>query len=177
MSRIGKKIIVVPNGTEITIDGSKVTVKGKLGQLERTFDPVIKIEKIEEGVKTTPENEKPFARAMWGTVASHIANMIQGVNEGFKKELIIEGVGYRAEVSGNKITLKVGFSHDVVLEIPEDLKVEVEKNTIKVSGIDKERVGWFASKIRLVKKPEPYKGKGIRYSDEVIIRKEGKKNV
>ena len=102
--------------------------------------------------------------------------MIKGVTEGFQKTLIIEGVGYRAAVNGNTLNLKVGFSHDVDLEIPADLKVEVEKNNIKISGIDIEKVGLFASKVRLVKKPEPYKGKGIRYSDEVIIRKEGKKN-
>jgi large subunit ribosomal protein L6 len=101
--------------------------------------------------------------------------MVSGVNEKFVKELIIEGVGYRAAVSGKKLNLKVGFSHDVDLEIPADLDVEVEKSTIKVSGIDKEKVGLFASQIRMTKKPEPYKGKGIRYSDETIIRKEGKK--
>ena len=175
MSRIGKKIINIPTGTDVKIDGTTVTVKGKLGELTRTFKDVVKIEKTEEGLKVTPLSENKFARAMWGTVASHLANMIQGVNEKFQKTLIIEGVGYRASVSGNKITLKVGFSHEVELEIPEGVEVEVEKSNIKISGIDKEKVGLFASKVRLVKKPEPYKGKGIRYSDEVIIRKEGKK--
>jgi large subunit ribosomal protein L6 len=103
--------------------------------------------------------------------------MIEGVNDKFKKELIIEGVGYKAAVAGKKITLSVGFSHDVELEIPEEIDVEVEKSNIKVSGIDKEKVGLFASKIRITKKPEPYKGKGIRYSDEIVKRKEGKRAV
>ena len=177
MSRIGKQIINIPAGTEVTIDGTTVIVKGKLGELTRTFKDVVKIEKTEEGIVVNPVSENKFAKAMWGTVNSHISNMISGVNEKFIKELIIEGVGYRAAIVGKKINLKVGFSHDVDLEIPEGLEVEVEKSNIKVSGIDKEKVGLFASQIRLTKKPEPYKGKGIRYIDEIIIRKEGKKAV
>lgn len=177
MSRIGKKIINIPEGTEVTIDGMTVTVKGKLGELTRTFRDVVKIEKTEEGIKVNPVLENKFSKAMWGTVNSHIVNMIQGVNEKYVKDLIIEGVGYRAAIVGDKLNLKVGFSHDVDLEIPEGLEVEVEKSNIKVLGIDKEKVGLFASQIRLTKKPEPYKGKGIRYADEIIIRKEGKKAV
>jgi len=175
MSRIGKQKIKIPAGTEVNIDGTTVTVKGKLGELTRTFKDVVKIEKDDEGVSVTPTVENKFANAMWGTVASHIKNMIAGVNEKFTKTLIIEGVGYRASVAGKKLNLKVGFSHDVDLTIPEGIEVEVEKSNIKISGIDKEKVGLFASKVRLVKKPEPYKGKGIRYADETIIRKEGKK--
>jgi large subunit ribosomal protein L6 len=175
MSRIGKKIINIPAGTEVSIDGTTVTVKGKLGELTRTFKDVVKIEKTEEGVVVTPVSENKFAKAMWGTVNSHISNMVAGVNEKFVKELIIEGGGYRAAVSGKNLNLKVGFSHDIDMAIPEGIDVEVEKSNIKISGIDKEKVGLFASKVRLVKKPEPYKGKGIRYSDETIIRKEGKK--
>ncbi len=175
MSRIGKQKIEIPAGTEIVIDGTKVSVKGKLGELTRTFKDVVKIEKSEEGIIVNPTLDNKFANAMWGTVASHIKNMISGVNDKFVKTLIIEGVGYRAAVSGKNLNLKVGFSHDVDMEIPEGIEVEVEKSNIKVSGIDKEKVGLFASKVRLVKKPEPYKGKGIRYSDETIIRKEGKK--
>ncbi|HIP21460.1 MAG TPA: 50S ribosomal protein L6 [Candidatus Pacebacteria bacterium] len=177
MSRIGKKIINIPDATEVSIDGMTVTVKGKLGELTRTFKDVVKIEKTEEGITVNPVLENKFAKAMWGTVNSHITNMISGVNEKFEKKLIIEGVGYRAAIVGNKINLKVGFSHDVDLNIPEDVEVEVEKSNIRVSGIDKEKVGLFASQIRLTKKPEPYKGKGIRYHDEIIIRKEGKKAV
>ena len=175
MSRIGKQKIEIPAGTEVKIDGTTVTVKGKLGELTRTFKDVVKIEIADNGVSVTPAVENKFANAMWGTVASHIKNMIAGVNEKFTKTLIIEGVGYRASVAGKKLNLKVGFSHDVDLTIPEGIEVEVEKSNIKISGIDKEKVGLFASKVRLVKKPEPYKGKGIRYADETIIRKEGKK--
>lgn len=177
MSRIGKKIIEIPAGTEIKIDGTTIAVKGKLGELVRTFKDVVTVEQTAEGVSVNPIDDSKFARAMWGTVASHIKNMIAGVNEKYVKELIIEGVGYRAAVAGKVITLQVGFSHDVVLDIIDGVEVEVEKNTIKISGIDKELVGLMASKIRIVKKPEPYKGKGIRYSDEIIRRKEGKKSV
>ncbi len=177
MSRIGKKIIELPAGTEIKIDGTTVAIKGKLGELVRTFKDVVTIEKTDKGVVVNPVDNSKFARAMWGTVASHIKNMIAGVNEKFTKELIIEGVGYRAAVAGKVITLQVGFSHDVKLDIIDGVDVEVEKSTIKVSGIDKELVGLMASRIRIVKKPEPYKGKGIRYSDEIVRRKEGKKSV
>lgn len=177
MSRIGKKIIEVPVGTEISIDGTTFSVKGKLGELVRTFNPVVTIEKTDEGIVVNPVDDSKFARAMWGTVASHIKNMIAGVNEKYVKTLIIDGVGYRAAVAGKTITLQVGFSHDVKLDILDEVEVEVEKNNIKVSGIDKEKVGLMASKIRITKKPEPYKGKGIRYSDEIIRRKEGKKSV
>ena len=175
MSRIGKQIINIPAGTDVNIEGTTVTVKGKEGELTRTFKDVVKIEKNDEGLKVTPLSENKFARAMWGTVSSHLANMVQGVNEKFQKVLVIEGVGFRAAVSGKNLNLKVGFSHDVDMTIPDGIEVEVEKSNIKISGIDKEKVGLFASKVRLVKKPEPYKGKGIRYSDEIIIRKEGKK--
>lgn len=177
MSRIGKQIIAVPEKTEVIIEGVKITVKGPLGELKREFRDVIKISKTDKGIKVEPKDDTDFAKIMWGTVASHIKNMIMGVNEKFVKKLIIEGVGYRATVAGKNLNLTVGFSHDVNLEIPEDIEVEVEKSDIKVSGINKETVGSFASKIRLTKKPEPYKGKGIRYHDEIIRRKEGKKAV
>ncbi len=177
MSRIGKKIIKVPTGTEIEIEGTRVKVKGPQGELVREFKDVVEIVKDEDGVKVNPKNESKFARSMWGTVSSHISNMIEGVNKKFEKKLIIEGVGYKASLSGSKIILSVGFSHDVELDIPEDIEVEIEKNKISVKGIDKEKVGLFASKIRITKKPEPYKGKGIRYENEVIRRKEGKRAV
>ncbi len=177
MSRIGKKIIELPAGTELNINGTTISVKGSQGELVRTFKDVVEIIKDEEGIKVKPKNETKFARAMWGTVASHISNMVAGVNKKFEKNLIIEGVGYKASVVGKKIVLSVGFSHDVELEIPEGIEVVVEKNNIKVSGIDKEAVGLFASKIRITKKPEPYKGKGIRYENEIIRRKEGKRAV
>ena len=143
----------------------------------RTFNDIIEITKEDNEISVNPKDQSKFARAMWGTAASHIQNMISGVNKKFVRELIIEGVGYRATVAGKKMTLSVGFSHDVILDIIDGVDVEVEKSNFKVSGIDKEKVGLMASKIRLVKKPEPYKGKGIRYSDEIIKRKEGKKAV
>lgn len=177
MSRIGKKIIEIPEKTEVSINESTVSVKGPLGELVRTFKDVIEITKNENGVSVNPKDESKFARAMWGTVSSHIKNMIGGVNEKFVKELIIEGVGYRASVVGKKVILEVGFSHKVDIDIIDGVEVVVEKNSVKVSGIDKEKVGLMASQIRATKKPEPYKGKGIRYSDEIINRKEGKKTV
>lgn len=177
MSRIGKQIIKIPDNTEVFIEGTRVKVKGPLGELERSFRDVIIISKIEEGIKVEPSDDSIFSKAMWGTVSSHIKNMIAGVNKKFEKELIIEGVGYRANITGKNLKLSVGFSHDVEMEIPEKIEVIVEKSNIKISGIDKEEVGLFASKVRLKKKPEPYKGKGIRYSDEIIRRKEGKKAV
>ena len=177
MSRIGKQELQVPNGTTVNIDGTTVTVKGPHGELTRTFKEHVAITEKDGQMTFAPVENTPFARAMWGTVASHVKNMIDGVNEKFKKELIVEGVGYRAAVKGNTLELLVGFSHPVNMEIPEGLEVTEEKNKITVMGIDKEQVGLFASKVRLTKKPEPYKGKGIRYSDETIRRKEGKKNV
>ncbi|EFK97050.1 50S ribosomal protein L6 [sediment metagenome] len=176
MSRIGKKIINIPEKTEVNIDGTTVFVKGPLGELTRTFRDIVKIEKTEDGIIVNPVGDNKFAMAMWGTVNSHISNMIHGVNEKFEKKLIIEGVGFRAAITGAKIVLKVGFSHDVELDIPDGIEVVVEKSNITISGIDKEKVGLFASKVRMIKKPEPYKGKGIRYIDEIIIRKEGKKS-
>lgn len=177
MSRIGKQEVTIPAGTEMHVDGSTVRVKGPQGELERTFRDEVTIA-VNDGVVTfAPKKDSTFARAMWGTVASHVINMINGVNEKFNKQLIVEGVGFRAEVKGKNLEMQLGFSHPVVMEIPEGLEVASEKNVVTISGIDKELVGAFASRVRLKKKPEPYKGKGIRYSDEVIRRKEGKKNV
>jgi large subunit ribosomal protein L6 len=177
MSRIGKKPIELPEKTEVTVEGNLITVKGPLGELKRKFNKFVTVEVKEGQAIVSPVNETIEARAFWGTFASHISNMVKGVNEEYKKDLIIEGVGFRAAVQGDKIVLNIGFSHPVELKIPEGIKVEVEKETIKVSGIDKEAVGEFAATIRAQKKPEPYKGKGIRYSDEIIRRKEGKKAV
>lgn len=177
MSRIGKQIINIPEKTEVIIDDSTVTVKGPIGELKRTFLNVVSIKKEENKITVNPVEKTIFAKAMWGTVVAHIKNMISGVNKKFEKELIIDGVGYKAILSGKKITFSVGLSHSVNLDIPEGVDVEIKKNNIKVSGIDKEKVGLFASKIRLVKKVEPYKGKGIKYVDEVVRRKEGKRAV
>jgi large subunit ribosomal protein L6 len=150
-------------------------VKGPLGELSREVHPLVKVAVEEEGVKVDPTEESIQGRALWGTFASHIRNMIHGVNEPYKKTLILEGVGYRMAVEGSDVVLNVGYSHQVRLKIPEGVKVEVQKNEMTISGIDKEMVGQFAANVRAKKKPEPYKGKGLRYSDETIIRKQGKK--
>ncbi len=175
MSRIGKREIAIPAGTEVTVNGPTVTVKGKLGELSRNFGKAVAV-KVEDNVVSF-ELQNQEKAPMWGTVASIVGNMIDGVNEKFQKVLVVEGVGFRAEVKGSSLVLNVGFSHPVEIEIPQGIDASVEKNNIIIQGIDKEQVGLFASKVRLKKKPEPYKGKGIRYKDEVIRRKEGKKGV
>jgi len=175
MSRIGKKPIEIPAKTEVTVLGNLITVKGPLGQLQREFNKFVTV-KVEDGsVIVSPINDSLEAGAFWGTFGSHITNMVKGVNEEYKKSLIIEGVGYKAAINGDSVLLNIGFSHPVKLKMPEGIKCEVVKDTITVSGIDKEKVGEFTATIRAQKKPEPYKGKGIRYSDEIIRRKEGKK--
>jgi large subunit ribosomal protein L6 len=175
MSRIGKQIIVIPAGVEVTFKEPTVTVKGPKGTLTRDIlDNVeIKIEAAE--VTVHPRRNDIKTRALWGTYASHIKNMIHGVVTPFEKKLLIEGVGLKWEVKGKDLNMSLGFSHPVMREIPEGLTVTAEKGTLTIVGIDKEAVGLFANKVRSLKKPEPYKGKGIRYSDEVVRRKQGKK--
>jgi len=176
MSRIGKKEIIIPEKTEVIINGSAVTVKGKEGDLSRTFNKNnISIEVVDGTVKLLPVKDTLENKALWGTYASHIINMIAGVNKPYEKRLVIEGIGYKADVTPTEITLKVGFSHLVKLPIPKGLKVTSEKGVVSISGIDKELVGSFSASVKSVKKPEPYKGKGIRFENEVIRRKEGKK--
>lgn len=176
MSRIGKQIIIIPSGTEVNLSGVTLTVKGAKGTLVRDFPG--KIEIIISGneitLKPKVENDNSL-KAIWGTYASHIKNMIVGVSLGFEKKLILEGVGFKSEVAGNILKLALGFSHPVEITIPEGLKVEAQKNVITVSGIDKELVGSWTAMVRANKKPEPYKGKGFRYEGEVIRRKQGKK--
>ena len=174
MSRIGTQPIEVPNNTSVSQDGTRVTVSGPKGELARNFRPEVDVT-IEEGqVVCTPKDKSSRTKALWGTVASHIRNMIQGVTEGFEKRLVIEGVGYRAEQQGDSLMVIAGYTHPVYVPIPEGVTVSVENATISVTGIDKEEVGELASKIRAVKPPEPYKGKGIHYENEEIRRKEGK---
>ncbi len=177
MSRLGKQPVVLPNGVEATYTDGKMTIKGPKGTLTRVIksDVVVKVE--EGSIVLEPAKNSIAAKALWGTYASHLRNMVTGVTEGFTKVLELEGVGYRAEVKGTNISLTVGFSHPVLLPIPEGVKAEVEKNVIRVSGIDNEVVGQFAADLHATKKPEPYKGKGIRYQGEYIIRKQGKKAV
>ncbi|MFA6459585.1 MAG: 50S ribosomal protein L6 [Candidatus Paceibacterota bacterium] len=175
MSRIAKKPIELPAKTEASFVDGVITVKGPLGELKKKFRDDINV-LIEKGhVTLTLNNDTLQAKALWGTYASHLKNMIVGVNKPYEKKLIVEGIGYKADVKGKDLVLIVGFSHPVNLPIPSDLKVVSEKNQLTVSGMDIEKVGHFAAVIRATKKPEPYLGKGIRYSDEVIRRKQGKK--
>jgi len=175
MSRTGKKPITIPTGTTVTITDGTLTVKGKNGELSRQLRPIVSISVEGNEVHVKPVAKTRLAQALWGTYASHVNNMIKGVNEQFKKELVLEGVGYKVALAGTTLTLNVGFSHPVAMEVPKGITVAVEKNLITITGADKEAVGQFAANVRAVKKPEPYKGKGIRYSDEVVRRKQGKK--
>lgn len=175
MSRTGKKLIAIPAGTEISVADGAVTVKGKGGSLRRILSPNISIAVQNGSVSVTPSSQSRLALALWGTYAAHIRNMIHGVGQPFVKKLQIEGIGFKAELSGRMLSLAIGFSHPVKVAIPDGLHVIVEKNIITITGIDKEQVGQFASSVRTLKKPEPYKGKGIRYEGEVVRKKQGKK--
>ncbi len=176
MSRIGNKAITIPAGVEVTIaPGNEVTVKGPKGTLTRQFNSAMSIENKDGVITVARPNEDKHTKQLHGTTRALLNNMIEGVHTGYTKELVIVGIGYRAAVSGNKLTLNVGFSHPVEFTIEEGVKVECPSATeIKVSGIDKQRVGEVAAVIRASKKPEPYKGKGIAYKNEHIRRKEGK---
>lgn len=176
MSRIGNKVVILPAGTTITVsENNFVTVKGPKGELSYQFNNELSINVEESKVVITRPNDTKEVKAIHGTTRALLNNMVVGVSEGFKKQLDIIGVGYRAQLQGNKIVLSAGYSHNVELEIPNGLTVELPKNTIIiVSGTDKQLVGQFAANIRAVRKPEPYLGKGIRYSTEHVRRKEGK---
>jgi large subunit ribosomal protein L6 len=175
MSRIGKKPIAVPSGVEVSIAGNVVTVKGPQGTLTRSFGHKVSVS-MDAGIITAkPLRNDGDSLALWGTTIAHVSNMINGVTTHFQKKLIIEGIGFKSEVKGTELLLSLGFSHPVKVAIPKDLKVTAEKNVLTISGADVEKVGQFAAEIRDLKKPEPYKGKGIRYHDEVIRRKQGKK--
>lgn len=176
MSRLAKQPIAIPDGVEGSINGNKVTIKGTKGELSREFKTnVISIEVKENAFVLGLAEESVFSKALIGTYASHLKNMIHGVTEGFEKKLIVEGVGFRSEVKGKELHMQLGFSHPVIMEIPSEINLTAEKNLITVSGVDKESTNQFAAQIRAKKKPEPYKGKGIRYEGEIIRRKQGKK--
>ncbi len=175
MSRLAKRPIAIPAKTEVTVSGGLVMVKGPKGTLQRPVHRMVTIEVGQGGVQVSPKGESLQSRALIGTFASHIKNMIGGVNSGFSKKLLIEGVGYKWDVQGKTLNLALGFSHPVKVAIPEGLTVKADKGALDISGFDKELVGQFAADIRAMKKPEPYKGKGIRYDGEVIRRKQGKK--
>ena len=176
MSRIGKQTVIIPTGTEVKLTGTTFSAKGPKGTLTRDFPGLVTININGNEITFTPNKVGDrTVNSLWGTYASHVKNMIIGVNEGYSKKLILEGVGFKSEVAGQFLNLALGFSHPVKIEIPAGLTVTAEKNNITVSGIDKELVGSFTAQVRANKKPEPYKGKGFRYSDEVIRRKQGKK--
>ena len=176
MSRIGNKTIAIRQGVTVTVtEGNNDRVKGPKGELTSQFNNELEISVSATEVLVKRPNDTKLMKTMHGTTRALLHNMVVGVSEGFKKQLEINGVGYRAQLQGNKLIVSAGYSHTVDMEIPADLKVELPKNTvIIISGIDKQKVGQFAAEIREIRKPEPYKGKGIKYSNEVIRRKEGK---
>ena len=176
MSRIGNRILEIPQGVTVTVVDNTVTVKGPKGELNYTFDKNISVIVEENVVKTTRPNDEKQIKSLHGTTNAHIANMMTGVSTGFVKDLEITGVGYRCAVQGKTIDLSVGYSHPVKMEVPEGLTVTSNSNTeLSIAGIDIQKVNEFAANVRKVRPPEPYKGKGIRYKDEHVRRKEGKK--
>jgi len=177
MSRVGKQIIHVPSGTSVKVKDGVLSVSGKDTVLTRALSDRITVEISDSSVQVLPKDDEIKTRALWGTYAAHIRNMVKGVETPYEKRLIVEGVGFRAEIQGKELVLNLGFSHQTKVKIPEGLSVSAEKNVISVKGPDKELVGQFSAKVRALKKPEPYKGKGIRYGDEVVRRKQGKKSV
>ena len=177
MSRIGKQEILIPDGVKVANVGNTFTVTGSKGTLSKIFrDDIIIVITAKTINLNTKRNDK-FSKSLWGTYASHIKNMIKGVETPYQKKLILEGVGFKSEVKGKEIHFALGFSHPVIVKIPEGITATAEKNNITIIGIDKELVGSFTAAIRALKKPEPYKGKGMRYEGEVIRRKQGKKTV
>lgn len=176
MSRIGKKIIAIPSGVTVTVNGSSVSVKGPNGELSREFPDVVEIQVDGTNVTAKPLAETIEARALWGTVAAHLTNMVAGAAKPFEKKLEIQGIGYKAELRGNAIGFALGFSHPVEMPVPNGVKVTIEKGVITLTGPDKEVLGSYAARIRDLKKPEPYKGKGIRYVGEYVKIKQGKKS-
>jgi large subunit ribosomal protein L6 len=176
MSRIGKRAVAIPTGVTASVEGQTVKVKGPKGALEVVLPNDVAVKMDKGGVKVDPRNETKRARSMWGTSRTLVANVVAGVTKGFEKKLEITGVGYRAAVQGKNLQLALGYSHDVVYPIPAGITVATPKPTeVVISGIDRQKVGQVAAEIRGFRKPEPYKGKGVKYAGEYIFRKEGKK--
>jgi len=176
MSRIGKKPVAVPQGVTATVDGQTVTAKGPKGELQFVVNENVLVKMDEDGIKVDPKDQTKVARSQWGMSRTQIENIMTGVSEGFTKALEINGVGYRAAMQGKNLQLSLGFSHEVVYEVPDGITVATPKPTeITVTGIDKQQVGQVAAEIRKYRSPEPYKGKGVKYATETIFRKEGKK--
>jgi large subunit ribosomal protein L6 len=177
MSRIGKKEILIPADVKVTNSGNTFTVTGPKGTLSRIFRDDITIIITDKTINLNIKRNDKFSQSLWGTYASHIKNMIKGVETPYQKKLILEGIGFKSEVKGKEFHFALGFSHPVIVPIPEGIIATAEKNNITITGIDKELVGNFTAAIRALKKPEPYKGKGMRYENEIIRRKQGKKTV
>ena len=181
MSRIGKQEIIIPAGVKVALSisslGNTLTVTGPKGSLQRVFRDDIVITVADKSINLKNKRNDKFSKSLWGTYASHIKNMIKGVETPYQKKLILEGVGFKSEVKGKDFQFALGFSHPVVVPIPEGITATADKNVITITGVDKELVGNFTAAIRALKKPEPYKGKGMRYENEVIRRKQGKKTV
>lgn len=176
MSRIGKHPITVPSGVDVAIAGHVVKVKGGMGELERTVPAEVEVTREDDKIWVKPRDDQRRSRSMWGMSRTLVSNMVEGVSKGFTQNLEIQGVGYRAAVAGDMLTLQLGYSHEIKVAIPPDIKVACAKPTeISLSGPDRQRVGQLAAEIRGLRKPEPYKGKGIRYAGERVLRKEGKK--
>lgn len=176
MSRIGKNPVKVPSGVTVNVSGQEVTAKGKLGQLNRVFGPAVALSLEGDSVWVKPRDESKHARMMWGTARNIINNMVNGVATGYTVNLDINGVGYRAAVQGKKLNMQLGYSHEIIYAIPDGITIKCDKPTaISISGADRQKVGQVAAEIRGYRKPEPYKGKGIKYDKETILRKEGKK--
>jgi large subunit ribosomal protein L6 len=174
MSRIGKMPVEIPQGVTVSIEGNIVKVASSKGELEQIVSPNLQVETKDNQVIITKTVDDLYTSGLYGLTRTLIYNMVKGVSEGFKKQLEINGIGYRAAVSGNKLTLNLGYSHPIDYVTPEGIQVNVEKNVITISGIDKQKVGQVAAEIRSFRKPEPYKGKGVKYMDETIRRKAGK---
>ena len=176
MSRIGKKPVTVPDGVEVTLSGQNVAAKGPKGELSVTLSDKVSVERDDAGIIISPVDNSMKSRSLWGLSRSLVENIVVGVSSGFDRKLELQGVGYRAQVQGQTLKLALGFSHDIDFQVPEGIKVECPSQTeIVISGTDKQKVGQVASEIRSYRPPEPYKGKGVRYEDEYVFRKEGKK--
>jgi large subunit ribosomal protein L6 len=176
MSRIGKHPVPVPDGVKVQLQGQTLRVGGPLGELSRTLPQEVRLTQENGAIRVAPRGEEQRAREMWGLARTLVANMVEGVARGFTRRLLISGVGYRAAVDGKILNLQLGYSHDIKYAVPDDIVVRCENpTTITITGADRQRVGQVAAEVRAFRKPEPYKGKGIRYDDEVILRKEGKK--
>ena len=176
MSRVAKNPVAIPKGVEVTISAAEIAIKGPLGTLRQSIHPAVSVEKDGEAIVCKARDGADNARAMSGTVRALVNNMVNGVTKGFERKLTLVGVGYRAQAQGDKLNLSLGFSHPVVHQMPAGVKVETPSQTeVVIKGIDKQQVGQVAAEVRAYRSPEPYKGKGVRYSDEVVVLKETKK--